>query len=232
MGCTNTSVTIQKSGSRILLGRMHLMPDSLPSLTGKASTHSRMEFLKSHNGLAERTVTFSAILLLLLQVPMTLRGVHNTAHIWCKQPILYSTSHTKPSSLCILMKVWCNGRRSREIQCAKKLLQCLWLSTFFAYSYAMKAPKILQFRSKIPIYIIYKPAKCQGTSETGNVSCPSAHGAPTDPRDRRSRGQVPAECLEQKMLYAYTTVRTWGDFTLSRKWEESCLLISPKSYYI
>jgi len=44
------------------------MPDSLPSLTRKAIAHSRMEFLKSHNGLAERTMTFSAILPLLLQV--------------------------------------------------------------------------------------------------------------------------------------------------------------------
>src|SRR5258705_8763481 len=47
MDCTNTSVTIQKSGLRTLLGRMHLMPNSSPSLTGKASTHSRMEFRKS-----------------------------------------------------------------------------------------------------------------------------------------------------------------------------------------
>src|SRR5258708_31344563 len=80
MDCTNTSVTIQKSGLRILLGRMHLMHDSLPSLTRK-SAHSRMEFIKSHKGLAERTMTFSAILPLLLQVPMTQRGMHNTAHI-------------------------------------------------------------------------------------------------------------------------------------------------------
>src|SRR5258708_36779077 len=58
---------------------------------------------------------------------------------------------------------------------------------------------------------------CQGTSETGNVSCPSAHRALTDLWNRHSRGWVPAECLEQKMLYAYTTVCTQGDFTLSRK---------------
>src|SRR5258708_37508372 len=58
---------------------------------------------------------------------------------------------------------------------------------------------------------------CQGTSETGNVSRPSAHGTPTDLQNRRSRGRVPAECLEQKMLYVYTTVCTQGDFTLSRK---------------
>src|SRR6266446_946037 len=58
---------------------------------------------------------------------------------------------------------------------------------------------------------------CQGASETGNVSRPSAHRTPTDLRNRRSRGQVPAECLEQKMLYAYATVCTQGDFTLSRK---------------
>src|SRR5258705_11236571 len=58
---------------------------------------------------------------------------------------------------------------------------------------------------------------CQGASETGNVSCPSAHRTPTDLQNRRSRGQVPAECLEQKMLYAYATVCTQGDFTLSRK---------------
>src|SRR6266478_3803892 len=58
---------------------------------------------------------------------------------------------------------------------------------------------------------------CQGTSKTGNVSCPSAHGAPMDLWNRCSRGWVPAECLEQKMLYAYTTVCTQGDFTLSRK---------------
>ena len=58
---------------------------------------------------------------------------------------------------------------------------------------------------------------CQGASETGNVSCPSAHGALTDLQDRCSRGQVPAECLEQKMLYAYVMVCTQGDFTLSRK---------------
>src|SRR5258707_1248985 len=58
---------------------------------------------------------------------------------------------------------------------------------------------------------------CQGASETGNVSHPSAHRTPTDLQNRRSRGQVPAECLEQKMLYAYATVCTQGDFTLSRK---------------
>ena len=73
---------------------------------------------------------------------------------------------------------------------------------------------------------------CQGASETGNISRPSAHGTPMDLRNRCSRGWVPAECLEQKMLYAYTTVCTQGDFTLSRKWEESCLLILPKPYYI
>jgi len=59
--------------------------------------------------------------------------------------------------------------------------------------------------------------KCQGTSETRNVSHPSAHGTPTDLWNRHSRGWVPAECLEQKMLYAYATVCTQGDFTLSRK---------------
>ena len=58
---------------------------------------------------------------------------------------------------------------------------------------------------------------CQGMSETRNISHPSAHGAPTDLRNRRSRGWVPAECLEQKMLYVYATVCTQGDFTLSRK---------------
>ena len=58
---------------------------------------------------------------------------------------------------------------------------------------------------------------CQGMSKTGNVSRPSAHGAPTDLWNRRSRGWVPAECLEQKMLYAYATVCTQGDFSLSRK---------------
>ena len=58
---------------------------------------------------------------------------------------------------------------------------------------------------------------CQGASETRNISCPSAHGTPTDLQNGRSRGWVPAECLEQKMLYAYTTVCTQGDFTLSRK---------------
>ena len=42
-------------------------------------------------------------------------------------------------------------------------------------------------------------SKCQGASETGNVSRPSAHRTPMDPRNRRSRGWVPAECLEQKM---------------------------------
>src|SRR6266436_8107998 len=60
-------------------------------------------------------------------------------------------------------------------------------------------------------------APCQGASETGNVSHPSAHGTPTDLRNGRSRGRIPAECLEQKMLYVYTTVCTQGDFTLSRK---------------
>src|SRR5258708_22054766 len=59
--------------------------------------------------------------------------------------------------------------------------------------------------------------ECQGVSETGNVSHPSARGTPMDLRNRRSRGRVPAECLEQKMLYAYATVCTQGDFTLSRK---------------
>src|SRR5258708_36047751 len=44
------------------------------------------------------------------------------------------------------------------IQCAKKLLHCLQLLTFFAYSSATKAPKILQFISKMPIYPVYKPA--------------------------------------------------------------------------
>src|SRR5258708_39172090 len=41
--------------------------------------------------------------------------------------------------------------------------------------------------------------ECQGTSETRNVSHPSARGTPTDLQNRRSRGRVPAECLEQKM---------------------------------
>src|SRR5258705_10365610 len=59
--------------------------------------------------------------------------------------------------------------------------------------------------------------RCQGMSETGNVSRPSAHGTLTDLRNGRSRGWIPAECLEQKMLYAYATVCTQGDFTLSRK---------------
>src|SRR5258708_33122617 len=58
---------------------------------------------------------------------------------------------------------------------------------------------------------------CQGTSETGNVSRPSAHGTLTDLQNGRSRGRIPAECLEQKMLYAYATVCTQGGFTLSRK---------------
>src|SRR5258707_2219610 len=58
---------------------------------------------------------------------------------------------------------------------------------------------------------------CQGMSETGNVSHPSAHGTPTDLWNGRSRGRIPAECLEQKMLYAYATVCTQGGFTLSRK---------------
>ena len=43
-------------------------------------------------------------------------------------------------------------------------------------------------------------AKCQGASETRNVSHPSAHGAPTDLRDRCSRGQVPAECLSRSVM--------------------------------
>src|SRR5258708_10918079 len=60
-------------------------------------------------------------------------------------------------------------------------------------------------------------ASCQGTSETGNVSHPSAHRTPTDLWNGCSRGRIPAECLEQKMLYAYATVCTQGDFTLSRK---------------
>src|SRR5258708_7916933 len=59
--------------------------------------------------------------------------------------------------------------------------------------------------------------QCQGASETENVSHPSAHGTLTDLWNRHSRGWVPAECLEQKMLYAYATVCTQGDFTLSRK---------------
>ena len=58
---------------------------------------------------------------------------------------------------------------------------------------------------------------CQGASETGNVSHPSACGALMDLWNRHSRGWVPAECLEQKMLYVYATVCTQGDFTLSRK---------------
>src|SRR5260221_13451764 len=44
------------------------------------------------------------------------------------------------------------------------------------------------------IYIL-----CQGTSETRNISHPSAHGTPMDLRNGHSRGWVPAECLEQKM---------------------------------
>ena len=52
--------------------------------------------------------------------------------------------------------------------------------------------------------------KCQGMSETRNVSCPSAHGTPMDLWNRCSRGRVPAECLEQKMLYVYATVCTQG----------------------
>src|SRR5258708_13515416 len=60
-------------------------------------------------------------------------------------------------------------------------------------------------------------ASCQGASKTRNVSCPSAHGTPMDLWNRHSRGWVPAECLEQKMLYVYATVCTQGDFTLSRK---------------
>ena len=47
---------------------------------------------------------------------------------------------------------------------------------------------------------------CQGVSETGNVSHPSAHGTLTDLWNGHSRGQIPAECLEQKMLYVYATV--------------------------
>ena len=59
---------------------------------------------------------------------------------------------------------------------------------------------------------------CQGASETGNVSRPSAHGAPTDLRNRHSRGWVPAEYLEQKMLYVYAAVCTQkGDFYLEQK---------------
>ncbi len=85
---------------------------------------------------------------------------------------------------------------------------------------------------KIHIDWCHWAACCQGMSETRNVSHPSAHGTPMDLQNRCSRGWVPAECLEQKMLYAYATVCTQGDFTLSRKWEESCLLILPKSYYI
>src|SRR5258708_29694345 len=80
--------------------------------------------------------------------------------------------------------------------------------------------------------LLYGAENCQGASKTRNVSRPSAHRALTDQWNRRSRGWVPAECLEQKILYAYTTVCTQGDFTLSRKREESCLLILPKSYYI
>src|SRR5258707_8183317 len=59
--------------------------------------------------------------------------------------------------------------------------------------------------------------QCQGMSETRNVSCPSAHGTPTDLQNGCSRGRIPAECLEQKMLYVYATVCTQGGFTLSRK---------------
>src|SRR5258708_7018555 len=62
-----------------------------------------------------------------------------------------------------------------------------------------------------------KESTCQGASETGNISHPSAHRTPTDLQNRHSRGWVPAECLEQKMRYAYATVCTQGDFTLSRK---------------
>src|SRR5260221_8378328 len=62
---------------------------------------------------------------------------------------------------------------------------------------------------------------CQGTSETGNVSHPSAHGTLMDLWNGRSRGWVPAECLEQKMrrklsshfaqvlLYIYNKWVTW-----------------------
>src|SRR5258707_15474078 len=62
---------------------------------------------------------------------------------------------------------------------------------------------------------------CQGASETGNVSHPSAHGTPMDLRNGHSRGWVPAECLEQKMrrklsshfaqvlLYIYNKQVTW-----------------------
>src|SRR5258708_4515283 len=67
----------------------------------------------------------------------------------------------------------------------------------------------------VPCHLIH--SMCQGTSETGNVSCPSAHRTLMDLWNRCSRGWVPAECLEQKMLYVYATVCTQGDFTLSRK---------------
>src|SRR5258708_2854663 len=62
-----------------------------------------------------------------------------------------------------------------------------------------------RIRVQYPLYPVY------------NVSCPSGHRTLTDPQNRCSRGWVPAECLEQKMLYAYATVCTQGDFTLSRK---------------
>src|SRR5258708_26892996 len=80
-------------------------------------------------------------------------------------------------------------------------------------------PYDLQINIKEGAKPIHRPiySLCQGASETGNVSCPSAHGTPTDLWNRHSRGWVPAECLEQKMLYEYATVCTQGHFTLSRK---------------
>jgi len=45
--------------------------------------------------------------------------------------------------------------------------------------------------------------ECQGMSETGNVSCPSAHGTPTDLRNRCSRGQVLLNALSRK-CYMHT----------------------------
>src|SRR6266436_2524787 len=68
----------------------------------------------------------------------------------------------------------------------------------------------LQIRKVTALLPGYSLILCQGTSETRNVSHPSAHRTPTDLQNRHSRGRVPAECLEQKMLYAYATVCTQG----------------------
>src|SRR5258707_12451799 len=82
------------------------------------------------------------------------------------------------------------------------------------FSYHLPQPLLIMLKL---IILSLRHVDCQGTSETGNESHPSAHGTPTDLRNRRSRGRIPAECLEQKMLYVYATVCTQGDFTLSRK---------------